>query len=964
MAIVIIDNFQVDINNPIDNRFVVGSQSIPSGSPSLYPTPFYAYKEDIIYKYPGLRIWDFNDNVPYFWNGTQWINENTTGAIVENAATGDTGFMNYLAKFKNNTTLLTKGLVYDTGTHIGIGLTGSSIVPDVSGAPGSFGLHVLGNIRTNGVFVGRGRLINYLNLDTTTTGVLELPRIKAPGTPPPTGFYLLKNTNGIDTGTQWDLSNNIIPSGTNLIPITTGIGITTGGIFGELNTSNQYTFKTIVSTGLQITENTNDIRIETKQGINLGSGDAIQVYANLDSNNIHQFRKLKSNSLKIYLGTGADDGNIIIESPITGSTRALYVNMTYTPTYDDWKRAYDAGKLTTSADVIGPGYYRGDGTLARPFTDSIKYDLSGTLIDTKIFTSIQNGLDFYINKFGTVVGTKSVPSFSGELLTIQGGVTYFFSGDFSINYLRLKIEAINVISTTTGFLIDLDDTSIFPQSSQATIIITIEKDCQLEIRGSLDPDNNYLGGAGVFFGTPLTLRQGGRGFRCSGTDISTTNYSGNLHQLVFRGDGYITSLYKPQLGSTGTFPSRSQRDNLFLFNLDENNNLLSNNAPYVGAPTDPNNPGKYIGFANDGHICIQVDCNITAPYQGIYMIGGRSKLEFTKLISHGLLTNNLYDESQYLHDNDCFYAKGGLVRFFDTNISVGNGKRKSVFIIEPNLTKQYWTEKDDYGQTTGGDYYPNNNGSSIPGSVFYPYGNVTGSIPFLIFRNCRLGGPAKNWFDKRTSGVSFVDMVSCTTLYFSGDRVVKTSSTGAPGGGENWLGSIDQRWGCQWNPSQGWDPARLLTPLNPTAPNVSIRDPKKYNGTFNLRNNIIEYIKIDTQQVDLTISNGQSVVNTVGGQVINSLQKSTSVSSALINNIQSGSQFIMYSSSSRGITASRSYMIDNPGPTSAFSSNWYSKGYNQTILGIPSSIKMFTATASTTLTGTASAYEIRIEYIP
>ena len=104
MAIVIIDNFQVDINNPIDNRFVVGSQSIPSGSPSLYPTPFYAYKEDIIYKYPGLRIWDFNDNVPYFWNGTQWINENTTGAIVENAATGDTGFMNYLAKFKNNTT--------------------------------------------------------------------------------------------------------------------------------------------------------------------------------------------------------------------------------------------------------------------------------------------------------------------------------------------------------------------------------------------------------------------------------------------------------------------------------------------------------------------------------------------------------------------------------------------------------------------------------------------------------------------------------------------------------------------------------------------------------------------------------------------------------------------------------------------------------------------------------------------
>jgi hypothetical protein len=108
MSIITIDNFQVNISNPIDNRFVVGATPISSGPGSIYPTPFYKFKEDIFYKYPGLRIWDFNENIPYVWNGTQWINENTTGAIVDTAAGGNTGFENFLVRFKDNTTLLTK----------------------------------------------------------------------------------------------------------------------------------------------------------------------------------------------------------------------------------------------------------------------------------------------------------------------------------------------------------------------------------------------------------------------------------------------------------------------------------------------------------------------------------------------------------------------------------------------------------------------------------------------------------------------------------------------------------------------------------------------------------------------------------------------------------------------------------------------------------------------------------------
>lgn len=222
MAIIIVDNFKVDINNPIDNRFVVGSQSIPSGTSSVYPTPFYAYRNDITYKYPGLRIWDFNDNIPYVWNGTVWINENTTGAIVFGSGTPNgTGYKDYLVKFSDNQTLLTKSNFYDSGTHVGLGLTGSAISPVGStiNFPGMLnpanGLHVKGNIRTNGYFVGK------IVADYITDGLLNLERIKPPTTTSP-ALRLLKNTTGDNTGTSWDLVENIITT-TSIVDDTTSL---------------------------------------------------------------------------------------------------------------------------------------------------------------------------------------------------------------------------------------------------------------------------------------------------------------------------------------------------------------------------------------------------------------------------------------------------------------------------------------------------------------------------------------------------------------------------------------------------------------------------------------------------------------------------------------------------------------------------------------------------------------------
>jgi hypothetical protein len=306
-----------------------------------------------------------------------------------------------------------------------------------------------------------------------------------------------------------------------------------------------------------------------------------------------------------------------------------------------------------------------------------------------------------------------------------------------------------------------------------------------------------------------------------------------------------------------------------------------------------------------------------------------------------------------LHDNDCYYAKGGLIRFFDAKISVSSGARKSYFIVEPELAKQAWSPKDNNGTLTGGDTYL---------GTFYAYGTIGGAIPNLIFRNCRLGGPSINLFDKRTSGVAFVDMLNCTSLYFSSINLVATTTTGTlPGGGnggENWSGNVDHRWGCQWNPSQGWDLSK---------PNA-IKDARKFNGSFIFKNNILEFTRIDINRVDLTNANGQSTMNTLGNQVVNTLQRFDSVATAISVNyqLQRGSQFISWGTAlpTTSLTSGKSYMIAAAGLSNVWTANWYNRGFDQTKLGIPAPGKMFSSTATFTLSGTSSVYPIIIDFIP
>jgi hypothetical protein len=150
MAIQIIDNFNLSVAKPIDDRFVVGSQS------------FYTDKNNIPYKYTGLRIWDLNDGVPYVWNGSTWASENSVSV-------SGSGNVNYVPKFIGSGVSNTIGesCIYISGSRVGI--NNNSITA-------GYNLDVNGGIKSQGAtgFSGVGTLLTNLNATNISSGLLQL----------------------------------------------------------------------------------------------------------------------------------------------------------------------------------------------------------------------------------------------------------------------------------------------------------------------------------------------------------------------------------------------------------------------------------------------------------------------------------------------------------------------------------------------------------------------------------------------------------------------------------------------------------------------------------------------------------------------------------------------------------------------------------------------------------------------
>lgn len=927
MAINIVDQFQVNTYLPIDNRFVVGTASMSTTSGTY--SPFYLYRDDILYKYPGLRIWDFNDGVPYVWTGSTWSNENTTGALVQNGG----GHQNWIPKFINNSTLLGKSLMFDNGVNIGLGISTAPSFP--TGATG--GIHIQGWVRTNTGFVGNGTNLTTLNASNITLGILNIARIATPIPYIVDANYVLTSINGTN---YWQDINAISP-------VIQGLNLPGGsGIFSQLN-NNQYEFRSLTSTGFDITQSTNNINLESKPGDNTGDLSGTEIYSFNTTTKRHEFRRIRSNTLKISLEDYPNNNDTLsIELPQSGSSAGIYVNCSYIPTYDDWKRAYDLQQSAAPGRYLDSnGYYRGDGSSARPFTNSIAYTLNQPNITPTILpnTSIKNALDFYINEFGTTTNTASNAIKAGNTIVIENpgeydslgnyiGSTYTFSGNFSINYLRLRImSGTYILCTTNGYLIDMDDVSIF-NTNNAYVELRVEEGSVLELRG--------LGTGNYPF--VLSYSNACKGFRNSGNVTITSSYS-SAKSIYLLGKGYIKSYFKPLTPIV---------DNLYIFN-----------GGFTTTPSDYNNTNndatRILQNNNDGNLCFIIECNVYARNQGIINISGNSKIEFRNCeVTSGDLGHTDFTTS--FNNQDNFLMSGGLIRFFGVKFFISGGVRKNAFTFRPNTL---------FVNITDTNY-----------SAPY-YG---GSKPELRVRDSQFSGTSINLFNKISVGVSICDVSNCSSIYFGCTEIFETytnpsltAPTTSNPPSDNWLGwgssntnIIDNRWGKQYDPKL-------------TYPNITGATSSYYNGLVSFTGNILENGNINQNKVDLTNSNVYSQSNIIQGSQLTIYPYNLSYFGANGGAINGnywkrarGTYFLYAStllSAGGALVQGNLYYVENPGNLSnpTVRNQWNTTGITYSAGVTPggnpavSIGKIFMcSTASVVPTGTASVRLVELKYIP
>lgn len=459
-------------------------------------------------------------------------------------------------------------------------------------------------------------------------------------------FYGLKST-GLDI---------VIVSGDVVIEKKAGLNLGAGQVvYKGLNATTKIDeYYTISSTGLDITLTSGDIAINKKAGLNLGNGQVI--YKGLNAaTKIDEYYTLASDDFNVTLLNNV----VKINNPATASVPRFYVNSTYTPVYPDTM---------------------GDGTLARPFTDTRVYDANGNVLSVTPNTSIQNGSNSYL---GTASGgTRLLPHRRGEKMVIQNNnSSYIYNGDFNYSDINVLFEA-SVTSTLSGKVLDMDNASFFDQGSAYSVVATFE---------IAEGKNLYINGLGFFN---------------SGNSVATNNY-GFFRKVMFNGKGEISCIQNTNINNS-------------LFNSDPTSSLMNN---------------------NDGHFAMEINCNVFSTYQGIYKVGGNSRVDFINCtVTSGDLIN-FVDENLR-----AFHQTGGLVRIFDCKFSASGknpfpsafANRKSAFTLNAATLNAY-------------------------------------EYPLLLARNTSFIGHAISWFT-RVGQAASLDIVQCSSLNFGSDSLFTSPS--------------------------------------------------------------------------------------------------------------------------------------------------------------------------------------------
>lgn len=239
--------------------------------------------------------------------------------------------------------------------------------------------------------------------------------------------------------------------------------------------------------------------------VSKGTGQQMVSY----NSTLKQYEVLTIDSETLTKTVDAD--GLHLEIPSTSSIPALYVNSLYIP---------------SEAEFLA-GNTKGEGTLAKPFTNTITAYVAGVPTITPN-TAIQNALDAYV---GT--GTRLAPQKIGQKIIIQSnnGSGYTTSEDFSYNGLYLKCEE-SVYTTTTDWVIDMDNPLYFPVNNSRFVIEIAENKFfdfsqSIGFRNSGNTDNTA---------PPFQTQRVG-GFLGGGVLYTAYNGVDVLSRYVFNGEG-------------------------------------------------------------------------------------------------------------------------------------------------------------------------------------------------------------------------------------------------------------------------------------------------------------------------------------------------------------------------------------------------------------------------------------------
>ena len=270
--------------------------------------------------------------------------------------------------------------------------------------------------------------------------------------------------------------------------------------------------KPIVTSNLLIIDNLTNIGISAKEIVSnnlLITNTATQTTINT--------KDIVSDTLVVT----STPTQIKIDTPQLGAIPALYVNNSYPPIYTEW--------LSAGGNMDSNFVYKGMGTLAKPFTDGIRFTSPTTSVKI-VNTAIQNALNSYVGLGGRgfTVGS-TLPEKLGQQVIIQSSSQeYVFNGDFNYFGIRVKLEEGAFVKHTainSDWLFDFD---LFGDNIYFYPDFIVEKNARLIIQ-----KNGFRNRGSNFNGTSFTnskvVRIQGEG-SIRQTHISTTD--SNIYTII------------------------------------------------------------------------------------------------------------------------------------------------------------------------------------------------------------------------------------------------------------------------------------------------------------------------------------------------------------------------------------------------------------------------------------------------